>query len=158
MFRSGYIFLLALCLAGCVSTSDLERPPGEQRCESFFIYILCVNDFDRDGLVDFMYFDDTRDIFMYEPSMLEVVSSVMPLHPCAIPMSASTREASSQLLYDDELGMAGRLALKGKLISNYRSAQPAVDACHSSQRRNSNATGAAEDSFFPDDDWDEGAP
>jgi hypothetical protein len=153
--RVALALLFALCLGGCAGTPELNRPPGIQGCESFFIYVLCVSDLDENGQVDYMYFDDSRDIFMYEETMLAQLEGVLPFHDCAIPMSKSTRDYSSQLLYDEALGLAERLRLKGKLIMNYRAAQPAVDACHSASHNNSDYS---DDPFPIDEEWDEGAP
>lgn len=143
------IVIAVLCTA-CASTSRHTRPPGVHSCESFFIYVLCVADADSDGTVDYMYFDDTREIFMYDGSPDNRLLSVMPLHRCAIPMDRDSRAVSSRLLYEDP-GLAERLALKGNLIRNYRSAQAAVDACY-----NKNRTDAPSQPFLDDEDWDEG--
>jgi hypothetical protein len=146
--------LLALSVAGCAPTPERTPPPGTSSCESFFIYVLCIADLDADQRVDYMYFDDTREIFMYEASMAQALGSVLPFHACAIPMSRSTRDYSSQLLYDETLSIADRLRIKGQLILNYRAAQPAVDAC------NTNSAGdqmEAPEPFLTDEDWDEGA-
>jgi hypothetical protein len=145
---------LPLLLAACAAVDEHTAPPGVQRCEGFFIYDLCVNDLGGDGDVDFMYFDDTREIFMYARSELEAASQVLPLHPCAIPMSDSTREYSSQLLYGEELPLTQRLALKGRLIANYRKSQPAISACN---RTLSGAPkNALDDPFLIQEDWEEG--
>lgn len=144
------VTVIAVLCTGCVSTSRHARPPGVHSCESFFIYVLCVTDANSDGSVDYMYFDDTREIFMYDGSPDNHLLSVMPLHRCAIPMDRDSQAVSSRLLYED-LGLAERLALKGNLIRNYRSAQAAVDACYNKDR-----TDAQSQPFLDDEDWDEG--
>lgn len=106
-----------------------------------------------DQRVDYMYFDDTREIFMYEASMARALGPVLPFHACAVPMSRSTRDYSSQLLYDDNLSLADRLRIKGQLILNYRAAQPAVDACNTDSTRDQDKT---PEPFIVDEDWDEG--
>jgi len=62
------LLLCALLLDGCASDPG-PASLGAVRCESFFIYRLCVGDLDRSGDVDFMYFDDTKEIFMYALAM-----------------------------------------------------------------------------------------
>lgn len=143
----------ALLVTACGSIQR-DGPAGHAQCERFFIYDLCVADVDRDGRVDYMYFDDTREIFMFAADRRTELRDVMPFHRCAIPMSASTREYSSQLLYGEELGLRERMQLKGRLISNYRASQPAVDACNREQR-DTPAPGF-DDPFLVQEDWDEG--
>ena len=146
-------------MAACVTAPEQRALPGRHSSESFFIYILCVADLDEDGVVDYMYFGDDFQIFMYAESMRERVNTVgQPWHECAIPMSASTREYSSQLLYGEDLGLAARLGVKGRLIQNYRAAQPAVESCNPQRE----VPGAVpdlddyEDPFVVEDDWEEG--
>jgi hypothetical protein len=146
------LLLISLCFIGCASTPQNSVLPGIQRCESFFIYILCITDLNQDGSVDFMYFDDTREIFMYEDSMRNAVATVMPFHACAIPMSGEAREYSSQLLYSEGLTLSQKLTLKGKMLTSYRKAQQAVDACY----RSSDLTAPTDYAPFDiDDGWDQ---
>ncbi|EAQ96945.1 hypothetical protein [Congregibacter litoralis] len=153
VFRFFTAVLFALGLSACVSTPEDSRPPGVERCESFFIYVLCISDLDADGRVDYMYFDDTREIFMYADSLLNELETVLPLHACAIPMSESTRDLSSQLLYSDDIGLSARLAVKAKLAVSYRAAQPAVDACNAALNPSTQTPAAEERPFDDDDDW-----
>lgn len=143
-----------LLLLSCASTDGPARL-GTLRCERFFVYSLCVSDLDRDGRVDFMYFDDSREIFMYADEERAALDGLLPFHDCAIPMSTSTREYSSALLYGSDLPLSERLALKGRLLRNYRDAQPAVEACN---RRQERLGGSAEDAapFVVPEPWDQG--
>lgn len=157
MFRCLTLLFVALLLGGCATTPDDVRPAGKEHCESFFIYVLCISDLDMDGQVDYMYFDDTRDIFLYAEDMLNQVTQVLPLHPCAIPMSENTRDLSSRLLYSEGLGISAKLALKGKMAVSYRAAQPAVDACAASIGPDPQRGIEDERPFDDKDDWPEGA-
>ncbi|WOJ94644.1 hypothetical protein R0135_05630 [Congregibacter variabilis] len=153
MLKRITVSMLVLWLSACASTFDDVRPPGKEHCESFFIYVLCISDLDADGRVDYMYFDDTREIFMYADNMLNQLNKVLPLHACAVPMSDSTREYSSQLVYSDDLSLSARLAVKARLAVSYRAAQPAVDACVASLNPDSASEATQERPFDDDDDW-----
>ena len=153
MYRCIYALLLSVVLAGCAVTPRGERPPGEQGCDAFFIYVLCVADLDRNGSVDYMFFDDTLEIFMYHEPMLTELRDVLPLHPCAIPMNETVRDYSSQLLYA-ELSLAQRLGVQGKLITEYRASQAAVDACYADLQNTTPQGDPADDPFLDDEDWD----
>lgn len=153
MLKQIIVLLLTVWLGACANTGDQARPPGTERCESFFIYVLCISDLDSDGQVDYMYFDDTREIFMYAESMLSALANVLPLHACAIPLSDNTRKYSSQLLYNDALGISARLATKAKLAASYRAAQPAVDACNTSANPSSSRDHPDNRPFDDNDNW-----
>lgn len=155
MLRHSTILLLVLWLGACASTPDDVRPPGKEHCESFFIYVLCISDLDTDGQADYMYFEDTREIFMYADDMLSQLNNLLPLHACAIPMSESTREYSSQLVYSEDLSLSARLTVKARLAVNYRAAQPAVDACVASLNPEPDSQKTPERPFDDEDDWQE---
>ena len=144
-------------LAGCVSRPDGPNLVGEHRCERFFIYSICIADRDRSGGVDYIYFGDDFQVFMYTPEIETELRAIEPFHPCAVQMSRETEALSSQLLYSDGLNLSDRLSVKGQLLRNYRAAQPAVDACNAAN----NVGGAGspdigdEDPFLSDDDWDD---
>lgn len=144
-------------LGGCVSRPDGPNLVGEHRCERFFIYSICIADRDTSGGVDYIYFGDDFQVFMYTPEIERELRAVEPFHPCAVQMSRETEELSSQLLYSDGLKLSDRLSVKGQLLRNYRAAQPAVDACNAAN--NAGGTGSPdvgdEDPFLSDDDWDE---
>lgn len=148
----GALFLVA----GCATRPQDPTLAGRHHCESFFIYSVCVADRDEDSSVDYMYFGDDLQIFMYDEATREELMSVQPFHACAIPMSEGNRVLSSQLLYGEELSLSERLSLKGKLIRNYRAAQPAVLACSARGEDAPEPFPAAdEDPFLIDEGWDE---
>jgi hypothetical protein len=137
-------------LSACASTNPTRaitnpEPSGRLACDSFFIYEMCVQDMSGDGRVDLMYFSDTNEIFMYRDGMADQVSTVLPLHRCAIPMDGNTVDYSSRLLYSDDLTLVAEMDVKGKLLANYLAAKPAVDACYAQNDAVSEAFGEEED-------------
>jgi hypothetical protein len=153
--RAVVVLGLCLFLAACASQPDSAGFSGEHRCEAFFIYSICIADRDDSGDVDYVYFGDDLQVFMYDAEQEDELRSAHLFHRCAVPMSAETRDLSSQLLYGDDLGLSERLALKGKLIRSYRAAQPAVDACYTGDEKSPAADESFEDPFLSDDDWDD---
>lgn len=152
----GFLLTTLACVVAIAGCTTRPRDPtllGRHHCESFFVYTICVADRDVDGRVDYMYFGDDRQIFMYDAGMREALMGVQPFHACAIPMSDSNRNLSSQLLYGDDLSLSARLALKGRLIRNYRAVQPAVEACNA-QAQDVAPTDNFADPFLVDEDWD----
>ena len=159
MARACTILIIALGLAACGSAPQQRALPGQHSCEDFLIYVICVGDIDHSGDVDYVYFGDDYQIFMYAQAMREPLNTLrQPWHECAIPMSENTREHSSRLLYGEALKLSERLAIKGKLIQSYRASQATVAACNA-QRKNPGAVPKPDDSgdpFVAEDDWEDG--
>jgi hypothetical protein len=149
--------LVVAVLAGCATQPDAPELVGAHHCESFFIYSICIADRNEDGDVDYIYFGDDFQVFMYTSEIEAELRAVEPFHVCAVRMSDDTRELSSQLLYSDGLGLSDRLSVKGRLLANYRSAQPAVEACNAQNGMTNRPVPGIdeEDPFLSDDDWDE---
>ena len=141
-------------LAGCVTRTDAPGGMAVHRCEAFFIYEICIADHDHNGSVDYIYFGDDLQIFMFVEAMQPVLEEIQPFHACAVPMSAPVRENSSQLLYAQDLPLTERLAIKGRLIADYRAAQPAIEACNA-RREDPRHAPRFDDPFMIDDDWDD---
>ena len=159
MARACTILLTTLGLAACVSAPQQRVLPGRHSCDAFFIYIICVGDIDRSGDVDYAYFGDDYQIFMYAQAMREPLNALgQPWHRCVIPMSERTRNYGSRLLYSEELGLSERLAIKGKLLRSYRASQGAIEACNAPRKNpgKAPAPGDLDDSFAAEDDWEDG--
>ncbi|MEM9316202.1 MAG: hypothetical protein AAGA95_16400 [Pseudomonadota bacterium] len=149
--------MLALAvITGCATRPD-STLVGSHRCESFLIYEVCVADVDENGSVDFIYFGDDLQVFMYHDAQERALRAVQPFHECAVTMSADTRDLSSELLYGEALTLSQRLSIKGRLIGSYRAARPAVSACNSAAKK-ARGEAADEDPFDVGEDWDEGVP
>ncbi len=106
--------------------------------------------------MDYIYFGDDLQVFMYHDAQEGALRTVQPFHECAVTMSADTRDLSSELLYGDALTLTQRLSIKGRLISSYREARPAVNACNASAQH-ARGEELAEDPFDTGEDWDEAA-
>lgn len=156
--RACTILFIILGLAACVSAPQQRALPGRHSCEAFFIYLICVGDIDRSGDVDYVYFGDDYQIFMYAQAMREALNALgQPWHSCVIPMSERMREHGSRLLYGETLRLSERLAIKGKLLRSYRASQSAIEACNTQGKNPGKAPQPDEldDSFVAEDDWEE---
>lgn len=151
---SGLFAFCGLLVGACTTTPPPVAEQGVHRCESFFIYEVCIADRDRDQRVDYMYFGDDLQIFMFDVAQREVLEQLQPFHECAVPMSAEIRDTSTRLLYGEDLPLTRRLALKGNLIRDYRAAQPAIDACNAAHGE-ADTPVKYDDPFLVDDGWDE---
>ena len=156
--RACTILLITLGLAACVSAPQQRALPGRHSCEAFFIYLICVGDIDRSGDIDYVYFGDDYQIFMYAQAMREALNALgQPWHQCVIPRSERMRAHGSRLLYGETLKLSERLAIKGRLLRSYRASQSAIEACNTQGKNPGKAPQPDEldDSFVVEDDWEE---
>ncbi len=155
--RLTFTLLLAALTTACASTRQSGFPvvdnPGVTSCDSFLIYTMCLTDRAEDGDVDFVYFADDLQIFMYRPD--EQLPGNMPIHKCARPIDGPLQGYGNALLYED-LSLLEEMDVKRKLLLAYMSAKNEVDECYggdSSQGLSENAVG---EEFTSDDfDWGE---
>ena len=67
-------------LAACGSLVSGLRPLNAEYCDYFLIYDMCARDTNRDGVVEVVYFTDTREVFMYHPESEGIYPSDLGLH------------------------------------------------------------------------------
>ena len=150
--RYGWI-VFATLLVGCAGQRTEETEFGGRLvCDTMFLYEMCAHDMTGSGEVDLLYFSDSSEVFMYREGMSELVTQVMPLHPCAVAMPPEIVDVSSRLMYaTEDMGTMERLDLKRRLISNYMGARPTIDACME-QAGGAPSQGAEDDDFGDDDE------
>lgn len=124
--------LLALLLGAC-SSMDITgmRPVSSTYCDNFMIYDMCARDTNRDGIVDFVYFSDTHDIFMYREGAERRFPEEHGVHRCAQPMDEDLVATTSRLFYiDDETPYLERQDIRGSMMIKYIAYMPEVTACN----------------------------
>ena len=154
--------LLALpaVLCACQSTPDkaLQYPDAAPvaffQCSGFFVYDICLADIQGNGQVDYVYFEDDLQIFMYREGV-ELPAS-MPLHRCRRQMTPEVADIGSQLLYNEEGNLLTEMDLKRRLLMRYLGEKSEVDACYGGDSSKGIQTVAEEDDFADDDlEWEE---
>ncbi len=153
--------ILALALVSlttaCASTQRAENAaadnPGLTTCDSFMVYTMCMTDRARDGDVDYVYFADDLQIFMFRPD--EQLPGHMPLHRCARPIEGELQDYGNALMYED-LNLLEEMDVKRKLLLAYISAKGEVDECYGGDSRQGISEAPLEEEFAADDfDWGE---
>ena len=156
--RTVSILLLATLATACASTKQAEtvareQQPGETTCDSFFVYTMCMTDRARDGDVDYVYFADDNQIFMYRPG--ENLPTDMDIHRCARPIVGPVQGYGNALMYED-LSLLEEMDVKRKLLVEFMAAKDEVDTCYGGDSTRGNAPAMAEEEFSADDfDWGE---
>lgn len=127
-----YPLTLFVLLTACAS-GERERalPVNTLVCDSFLIYDMCAQDLNGDGEVEFVWFADTYEVFLFREDTAHRVPDDLTLHRCAQQMNDDiVRNASMLFFIDDDTGHVARLDIKGALIASYMSYIPRVNRCN----------------------------
>lgn len=121
---------IGLWLVGCAPQPRTDLPQTDLYCDTYLIYEMCVKDVDRDGLVDLMYFDDTREIFMVSKSYKGYREAELSDHRCLQLMDQKMQSISSRLLRTTEdTGYLQRMKIQNRLLMAYASYLPVINQC-----------------------------
>ncbi|MGH1470180.1 MAG: hypothetical protein ACRBCS_03245 [Cellvibrionaceae bacterium] len=125
----------------------------KEYCDRYFVYQMCAKDFNGDGIVDGMYFEDSKDIFMYREAEKKLVAQYHSFHVCAQIMDEKLTNASSALLtIDDNTSLLKRSELKSSIFVNYMRYANDINRCNK-LHGNDNFDPNEEDDFgLADDD------
>ncbi len=156
---------LTLLLSACAPHQSSSLGPANEGlkpaltdtfCDSYFVYSMCARDIDHDGLADFMYFEDTREIFMQTDEVATQTSSVtstelpenwgqdLAIHKCAQTMDEELQNAASSLFtIHDKTGALRKTQIKSRLILSYSRYMSQINRCNSGNL----AMPSTEDSF-----------
>ena len=146
-----------LMLAGCVQTPSIvpQQAVGKTVCDTYLIQSMCVQDLQGDGVVDLIYFTDTKEIFMYQNGKRDSVAEVMPFHRCAVPLDAGMQATTNRILNRENLSLTEELSITVELITNYLAAKPSIDACNARFEGNSDEAELPSEGFSQfEEDWD----
>lgn len=118
-------------LAGCAGNFVGERPVNSLYCDNFMIYEMCARDTNRDGIVEYVYFDDSKEIFMYREALPRRLPRDIGVHRCARAMDDSLVATTSRMFYiDDDTSLLQKTDIRGALMIKYIAWMPEVTACH----------------------------
>ena len=118
-------------LNACAGSFLVERPANNHYCDNFLIYEMCIQDTDGDGLVEYTYFGESREVFMFREGAEDMLPTDMPLHRCARAMDEELVEVSSRIFYiDEESSYIEKTDIRGALMLKYMVRLPEVAACN----------------------------
>ncbi|MGI1678052.1 MAG: hypothetical protein K6L75_04925 [Cellvibrionaceae bacterium] len=127
------ISLLTFLVSSCSTrTAKIDKALNtKEYCDRYFVYRMCAKDFDGDGIVDGMYFEDSNDIFMYRETEKKLVENYHPFHICAQVMDQKLTDASSALLgINEDTSRLKRSELKSSIFVNYMRYASAINQCN----------------------------
>lgn len=130
-FRILALITGCLFLASCAGDFIGERPVNDLYCDNFVLYEMCARDSNRDGIVDYTYFEETKEIFMYRNRLPRRIPAGFGVHRCAMPMEEDLVATTSRVFYiDDSSSLLERTDIRGAMLLKYMSKLPEVTACN----------------------------
>lgn len=151
------LLVVVLVMAGCAQTPSIlpQQASGKTVCDTYLIQSMCVQDLQGDGVVDLIYFTDTKEIFMYRSGKRDSVAEVMPFHRCAVPLDAGMQATTNRILNREDLSLTEELSITMELITNYLAAKPSIDSCNARFEDNSDKADVPPEGFSQfEEDWD----
>lgn len=123
---SGY-----LLLAACSTANLADRPVNDLYCDNFVLYEMCARDSNRDGIVDYTYFQESKEIFMYRDRLPRRIPAGFGVHRCAMPMEEDLITTTSRVFYIDESSsLLEKTDIRGAMMLKYMTKLPEVTACN----------------------------
>lgn len=132
ILRLTMLVLYSTLLVAC-SNLDTEglQPASFNYCDNFLIYDMCARDTNRDGVVDYVYFTDSEEIFMFREGADRRFPADLLVHECAQMMDDDLVATTSRLLFiDEETGYLERQDIRGAMMIKYIAYMPEVTACN----------------------------
>lgn len=122
---------IVLLLNACGSLPVGVQPVNTEYCDNFLVYDMCARDTSGNGIVDFVYFTDSLEVFMFRPGADENIPSDLGRHRCAMPMDEELMSTTSRLFFiDDSTSFIERQDIRGAMFLKYVAYMPEVSACN----------------------------
>ena len=121
-------------------------------CDRYLIYRMCALDVTDNGQTDFLYFEDSREIFLYDPQGSATIPVNLIMHECAQSMDAPLIDATSLLLtVNEEMGFFRKSEIKNKIFYHYMRYVPRINRCNR-ERNKQEEYDVDDDPFLADAD------
>ncbi|MFK7865316.1 MAG: hypothetical protein AB8B95_13940 [Pseudohongiellaceae bacterium] len=122
---------LLVTLTGCRFSLEGRGLTNNLYCDNFLIYNMCASDPNKDGVVDFVYFTASEEVFMFSEGGLERKPSDQPVHRCVRQMEDDLVATTSRLFYLDESSSAlEKTDIRGAMMVKYLAYLPEITACN----------------------------
>ena len=130
-FRVAVLLSACLILSSCSSINFANPPVNSLYCDNFLIYEMCARDSNRDGIVDYTYFQDSKEIFMYRERLPRRIPAGLGVHRCARAMDEDLVATTSRVFYiEDSTSLLEKTDIRGAMMIKYIAQMPEVTACN----------------------------
>ena len=130
LIRLSIVLLSLLALTACGLGTAGVSPTTSLYCDNFLLYKMCARDMDRDGIVEFVYFEESEVVFMWREGARDDIPADMEIHECAETMDPELVATTNRVFFvDDETSYLERQDIRGGMMIKYITALPRVVAC-----------------------------
>ena len=124
----GTILSLAACnsikLVSSIANSNVY-------CDNFLVYEMCAEDIDNDGIVEYVYFADTLEVFLFRQGAKESIPSRLERHRCVRAMDEELVATTNRVFgVTDETTFLEKQDIRGAMMIKYFAYLPEITACN----------------------------
>ncbi len=124
------LVLTIIFLSACSTTPPTGTNFSQVFCDRYLIYPLCAQDITGNGRTDLVYFEDSREIFLFNQKHSNSLPNNLTMHKCAQRMDRPLIDATSLLLtVNEETGFFRRAEIKNGIFLHYMRYLPRVSRC-----------------------------
>lgn len=125
------LILLIPAFTGCGIWQLGDNPEVSLYCDNFLVYDMCVQDLNRDGVVEFVYFEESNEVFLYREGAQDAIPAELTVHRCAQAMDEGLVATSSRVFFVNESTSYLMVQdIKGAMMIKYIAYMPQVTACN----------------------------
>ena len=129
LYRVGLLSTVLLC--ACSSTPTQYPAVNTLYCDRYLFYPMCALDITNNGVTDFVYFEDSQQIFLFNQQLVSRKPDHLMLHECAQSMDKPLINATSQLLtVSDNTNFLRRSEIKNGIFYHYMRYLPRINRCN----------------------------
>lgn len=106
-------------------------PVSNVYCDNFLVYDMCAQDLNGDGVVEYVYFADSLEVFMYREGGIENLPAPHGIHRCAQQMDEDLVATTSRVFtVTDDTSYLEKQDIRGAMMLKYITYMPRVTACN----------------------------
>ena len=128
------IFFLGMIIsvAACNSVRIVSTiPTNNVYCDNFLIYEMCAEDLDNDGIVEYVYFADTVEVFLYRQGARDSIPDRLHMHRCIRVMDEGLVETTNRVFeVTNDTTYLEKQDIRGAMMIKYFAYLPEITACN----------------------------
>ena len=121
-----------LFLAACNSIKLVSTNTNSNvYCDNFLVYEMCAEDVENDGIVEYVYFADTLEVFLFRQGAKENIPSRLERHRCIRVMDEELVATTNRVFgVTDETTFLEKQDIRGAMMIKYFAYLPEITACN----------------------------
>ena len=123
---------LSLVLIDCSSLRVASTASANNLyCDNFLIYQMCAEDLNNDGIVEYTYFADTLEVFLYRKGTKQSIPDRLSMHRCIRVMDEPLVATTNRVFeVTDDTSYLEKQDIRGAMMIKYFAHLPEITACN----------------------------